>query len=656
MKETSKSKSLLISKQASSSNSKSLSQLQTNISSSSSQKSSSITTPISLIQPSIENMVNTKERKIEKQQPNKTLDETKCSTQTQPSEESIGNPTQSNIKKKRFRRSYNCGPCKNHKIKCDMQIPCGNCQKYDRIDQCLKCPPTPPTYQQYIIKQQRKQKYLEKRYKLKFPKQQFMLESKFSESNINDHVIQSTIPNNNYISNRIDIPLQHVNSTNINTNLNRNTNTNVNMIPNLYPMNNPNLSNIPINHSQKLQGYNSIHMNQQQQQKQQPEFQHIIMNPHNQIIPPVLHSIHQNYIVNAGHYNQNYIHEPPLHISQQEKNQSHGMIIQPPTSQQQQQQQQQQHVERPPTPHRQQQQQHVERPATPNQHQIQYIEQHPTPQQQQNNLAHLPQQHQQLPHQLLPQYQNPHPYPHQHPHPQLPQPQQLPQHQLLPQQLSQPPPQHIMYRSLSYFTVNQQKSSPTQFSTSATPGYIFTNSVDSNISFQTVPNQYSIHGNHVNFQITNSNNNNRNNNNYTNTSFINPYENLQNHINSSSPSIMSVNSGPVVNVIEKSQTFIEQNPRENLINNDNNIDNRIPIISNSRTTEGNQEENKSLYNQQSNINYRYNNQIERPPLPIQTVLNYPEQVIVKDKSNNMHSLNLIPSESSNKGKYLRKYE
>ncbi|ODQ47494.1 hypothetical protein PICMEDRAFT_15434 [Pichia membranifaciens NRRL Y-2026] len=69
-------------------------------------------------------------------------------------------------KKKRFRRSYNCGPCKTHKIKCDMRIPCGNCEKYDRRDECLKDPPNPPTYQQYLIKQERKRKYLEKRYHL----------------------------------------------------------------------------------------------------------------------------------------------------------------------------------------------------------------------------------------------------------------------------------------------------------------------------------------------------------------------------------------------------------------------------------------------------------------------------------------------------------
>lgn len=76
------------------------------------------------------------------------------------------NLTQS--KKKRFRRSYNCGPCKSHKIKCDMKTPCGSCIKYDRINQCLKSPPNPPTYEQYLIKQQRKRKYLEKKYNIKY--------------------------------------------------------------------------------------------------------------------------------------------------------------------------------------------------------------------------------------------------------------------------------------------------------------------------------------------------------------------------------------------------------------------------------------------------------------------------------------------------------
>ncbi|GAV30194.1 hypothetical protein PMKS-003703 [Pichia membranifaciens] len=80
--------------------------------------------------------------------------------------ESTANTDQLQSKKKRFRRSYNCGPCKTHKIKCDMRIPCGNCEKYDRRDECLRDPPNPPTYQQYLVKQERKRKYLEKRYHL----------------------------------------------------------------------------------------------------------------------------------------------------------------------------------------------------------------------------------------------------------------------------------------------------------------------------------------------------------------------------------------------------------------------------------------------------------------------------------------------------------
>lgn len=52
-----------------------------------------------------------------------------------------------------------------------MKIPCGNCEKYDRREECLRDPPNPPTYQQFLIKQERKRKYLEKRYNLVSSKQ-----------------------------------------------------------------------------------------------------------------------------------------------------------------------------------------------------------------------------------------------------------------------------------------------------------------------------------------------------------------------------------------------------------------------------------------------------------------------------------------------------
>ncbi|CCH41781.1 Acetamidase regulatory protein [Wickerhamomyces ciferrii] len=47
--------------------------------------------------------------------------------------------------KRRPRRSYNCGPCKRQKIKCDTQIPCAACKRHNRIDQCLASPPNPPS-------------------------------------------------------------------------------------------------------------------------------------------------------------------------------------------------------------------------------------------------------------------------------------------------------------------------------------------------------------------------------------------------------------------------------------------------------------------------------------------------------------------------------
>jgi hypothetical protein len=48
-------------------------------------------------------------------------------------------------KGRRPRRSYNCGPCKKQKIKCDTHIPCGACSRHNRIDQCLASPPNPPS-------------------------------------------------------------------------------------------------------------------------------------------------------------------------------------------------------------------------------------------------------------------------------------------------------------------------------------------------------------------------------------------------------------------------------------------------------------------------------------------------------------------------------
>lgn len=64
---------------------------------------------------------------------------------------------------KRFRRSYNCGPCKKHKIKCDTKIPCSNCTKYKREDLCYKEPPNPPSKEQLFITTERRRKYLQKK-------------------------------------------------------------------------------------------------------------------------------------------------------------------------------------------------------------------------------------------------------------------------------------------------------------------------------------------------------------------------------------------------------------------------------------------------------------------------------------------------------------
>ena len=86
--------------------------------------------------------------------------------QSHQSDHEVDETNQPKAKKKRHRRSYNCGPCKKHKIKCDTRIPCGNCLRLNRIDQCMKAPATAPTEEQITIKLKRRQKYLEKQKRL----------------------------------------------------------------------------------------------------------------------------------------------------------------------------------------------------------------------------------------------------------------------------------------------------------------------------------------------------------------------------------------------------------------------------------------------------------------------------------------------------------
>ena len=86
--------------------------------------------------------------------------------QSHQSDHEVDDTYQPKAKKKRHRRSYNCGPCKKHKIKCDTRIPCGNCLRLNRIDQCMKAPATAPTEEQITIKLKRRQKYLEKQKRL----------------------------------------------------------------------------------------------------------------------------------------------------------------------------------------------------------------------------------------------------------------------------------------------------------------------------------------------------------------------------------------------------------------------------------------------------------------------------------------------------------
>lgn len=60
-------------------------------------------------------------------------------------------------KPKRLRRSYNCGACKRNKIKCDTNLPCGNCVKYKRESTCYAEPPNPPTQEQIHRKIRKRQ-------------------------------------------------------------------------------------------------------------------------------------------------------------------------------------------------------------------------------------------------------------------------------------------------------------------------------------------------------------------------------------------------------------------------------------------------------------------------------------------------------------------
>ncbi|CDK24569.1 unnamed protein product [Kuraishia capsulata CBS 1993] len=59
---------------------------------------------------------------------------------------------------KKPRRSYNCGPCKKQKIKCDTNLPCQNCTKYRREDQCYAEPPHPITREQLEKKLEKSRK------------------------------------------------------------------------------------------------------------------------------------------------------------------------------------------------------------------------------------------------------------------------------------------------------------------------------------------------------------------------------------------------------------------------------------------------------------------------------------------------------------------
>lgn len=63
----------------------------------------------------------------------------------------------------RKRRSYNCGPCRKQKIKCDLQIPCGNCVSHHRETECRANPPNPPTESQLLLKMRKKLRLIQRK-------------------------------------------------------------------------------------------------------------------------------------------------------------------------------------------------------------------------------------------------------------------------------------------------------------------------------------------------------------------------------------------------------------------------------------------------------------------------------------------------------------
>lgn len=64
---------------------------------------------------------------------------------------------------KRQRRSYSCGPCKLLKIKCDLRLPCSACQKFKRESKCREAPPDPPSAEEMVVIQERKQRMSKRR-------------------------------------------------------------------------------------------------------------------------------------------------------------------------------------------------------------------------------------------------------------------------------------------------------------------------------------------------------------------------------------------------------------------------------------------------------------------------------------------------------------
>lgn len=132
-------------------------------------------------------------------------------------------------RKKRKRRSYNCELCKLLKIKCDLQIPCLSCVKFNRVEKCLRNPPRPPSKDELYEISKRRQRFMQKKknegdQKTEIPKniKQERVDNQYSLFPISQSPFQETQPINQPVNQPINQPLnQPINHQPLNQVLNQ---------------------------------------------------------------------------------------------------------------------------------------------------------------------------------------------------------------------------------------------------------------------------------------------------------------------------------------------------------------------------------------------------------------------------------------------------